>query len=486
MLYAVLALYTVVVGLLFVYGLNFLWLSVTSLRHRRSPVLPALRDYPCVAVQLPIYNERYVAERLIRAAANLAWPRERLEVQVLDDSTDDTSDIAERVCRELSLEGFCVRHIQRNDRGGFKAGALAYGMEATDAPFLAVFDADFVPPPDFLMRTMASFLASEVGFVQTRWGHINARYSLFTFLQAVAIDAHFLVEQQARFASGAFFNFNGTAGIWRREAIVGGGGWQADTLTEDLDLSYRVQLAGWKGVFLRDVVTPAELPVTMVAFRRQQHRWAKGSIECALKLAPRILAAPLSRAKKLQALLHLTGYGIHLLMFLLIFLYPAILYVAHDSPQLAGFFHLAVFFNITALAPMIYFVLAQFELDQRRWWLKLPIILLVTVRGSGMVANTMVSIIQVILRRKTAFERTPKFGIRHRGEGWTDKAYQLRGNPLVLAELLLGAITLRTATYAAHFDDWVIFVYAGLLTAGLFMVAGFSLMQGIQGRIVGR
>ena len=486
MLYAILALYTLVVGLLFIYGMNFLWLSLVSVLRKEPPVLPELVDYPHVAVQLPIYNERYVAERLIRAAANLTWPRDRLEVQVLDDSTDDTVQITEQVCRDLALKGLWVRHIRRGDRAGFKAGALAHGMAATDAPYLAVFDADFVPPTDFLMRTMAGFLANDVGFVQTRWGHLNARYSLFTFLQALAIDAHFLVEQQARFASGAFFNFNGTAGIWRREAIASGGGWQADTLTEDLDLSYRVQLAGWRGLFLRDVVAPAELPVTMVAFRRQQHRWAKGSIECALKLAPRLLRAPLPLAKKLQALLHLTGYGIHLLMFLLIFLYPAILYVAHGSPRLSGFFRLAVFFNITALAPIVYFVLAQFELDQHRWWLKIPLILLVTVRGSGMVVNTMVSIVQVILRRKTAFERTPKFGIQRRGEGWTDKAYQLRGNPLVLAELLLGVVTLRTATYAAHLDDWVIFVYAGLLTAGLFMVAGFSLMQAVQGRFVDR
>ncbi|MFI5267329.1 MAG: glycosyltransferase [Chloroflexota bacterium] len=321
MLYVILALYTLVVGLLFIYGLNFLWLSVVSVVRKDAPVLPELVDYPHVAVQLPIYNERYVAERLIRAAADLTWPRDRLEVQVLDDSSDDTVQIAEQVCRDLSLNGVWVRHIRRGDRAGFKAGALAHGMASTEAPYLAVFDADFVPPADFLVRTMAGFLAKDVGFVQTRWGHLNARYSLFTFLQALAIDAHFLVEQQARSATGAFFNFNGTAGIWRRQAVESGGGWQADTLTEDLDLSYRVQLAGWRGLFLRDVVAPAELPVTMVAFRRQQHRWAKGSIECAVKLAPRLLRAPLPLAKKVQALLHLTGYGIHLLMFLLIFLY---------------------------------------------------------------------------------------------------------------------------------------------------------------------
>ena len=486
MLYAILAIYTLVVGLLFVYGLNFLWLSLMSVRHRLPPDLPALTDYPRVAVQLPIYNERYVAERLIRAAAALTWPRERLEVQVLDDSSDDTADIAERVCHELAADGRHVRHIRRGSRDGFKAGALAYGMALTEAEFLTVFDADFVPRPDFLLRTMPAFLSDSVGFVQARWGHLNARYSLFTFLQALAIDAHFLVEQQARWATGAFFNFNGTAGVWRRTAIEHGGGWQTDTLTEDLDLSYRVQLAGWRGVYLRDVVAPAELPVTMVAFRRQQHRWAKGSIECALKLTPRLLKAPLPRRIKLQALLHLTGYGIHLLMFLLIFLYPAILYVAHAEAGLSVFFRLAVFFNVTALAPLVYFVLAQVELDRRRWWLKLPLILLVTVRGSGMVVNTMLSIVQVVLRRKTAFERTPKFGIRTRGDGWADKVYQLRGNPLVAIELLLGVVTLRTATYAAHLDDWVIFVYAGLLAAGLFMVAGFSLLQVLQSRFIDR
>ncbi|MHB8619889.1 MAG: glycosyltransferase family 2 protein, partial [Chloroflexota bacterium] len=330
------------------------------------------------------------------------------------------------------------------------------------------------------------FSAADVGFVQTRWGHLNAHYSLFTFLQALAIDAHFLVEQQARYVSGAFFNFNGTAGIWRRDAIEAAGGWQADTLTEDLDLSYRVQIAGWRGVFLRDVVTPGELPVTMVGFRRQQHRWAKGSIECAFKLAGPLLKAPIPWTKKLQGLLHLTGYGIHLLMFLLIFLYPAILRLSRESPHLSSFFRLAVLFNLTALAPMVYFVLAQYELDRRRWWLKIPIILLLTVRGSGMVANTMRSIVQVALRRETPFERTPKFGIRHRGEGWTDKRYQIGADPIVPLELLLGTVTLVTAVHAARLRDWAIFGYAGLLTAGLLMVAGYSLTQGLQSYFVRR
>ncbi len=483
MLYAILAAYLLVVGLLFVYGVNFIWLSVVSATHRDRRLLPPLRSYPLVVVQLPIYNERYVAERLIRAACAIDWPRERLEVQILDDSDDDTVGICETVRAELAASGITLAHVRRASRDGFKAGALAYGMSLTQAQYLAVFDADFVPAPNFLRATMPAFADADVAFVQTRWGHLNARYSLFTFLQALSIDAHFMVEQQARFVSGAFFNFNGTAGVWRRSAVEAAGGWHADTLTEDLDLSYRVQLAGWRGVLLRDVVTPGELPVTMAAFRRQQHRWAKGSIECALKLAPRVLAARLSPFQKLQALLHLTGYGIHFLMFTLVFLYPAILYLTRQMPHLSGLFSLAIGFNLTALAPTIYFVLAQFQLERRRWWLKIPVILLLSVHGTGMVVNTMHSFAQVALGRRTAFERTPKFGIHRRGQAWSDKAYQLRPDGSVWAELLLAGLNAATALAAVRMHSWAISVYAALFTAGLVMVAGFSLAQAFRSRV---
>ena len=271
-------LYLLVVGALFVYGVNFFYLTYITLRDRKAKQPePPLDELPQVTVQLPIYNEMYVAERLIAAAAALDYPRSLLEIQVLDDSNDETEEIVARKVAQLQRQGFHISHLHRTRRNGYKGGALAEGLQQAQGAFIAIFDADFIPGEDFLRRTLPHFSDRRVAFVQTRWGHVNRDYSLLTQLQSLAIDAHFMVEQYARWRAGLWFNFNGTAGIWRKSAMLEAGGWRSDTLTEDLDLSYRAFLHGWKAVYLRDVEVPAELPVSFNAYRRQQGRWARGS-----------------------------------------------------------------------------------------------------------------------------------------------------------------------------------------------------------------
>ncbi len=295
-----LAAYFFVLIVLAAYGWHRYYLVYLYMRHRdRQPQPgPQLDPLPVVTIQLPLYNEMYVADRLIDTVCEIDYPRELLEIQVLDDSTDETRGIAELAVRRRAAQGFDIRYYHRTDRTGYKAGALEAGLKVARGEFVAIFDADFIPTSDFLQRLMPHFADPKVGMVQARWGHINQDYSLLTRIQAILLDAHFVLEHGGRNRSGRFFNFNGTAGIWRRSAIADAGGWQHDTLTEDLDLSYRAQLRGWRFVFVPDVIAPAEVPVEMNAFKSQQHRWAKGSIQTCRKLLPTILRAKVPLAVK--------------------------------------------------------------------------------------------------------------------------------------------------------------------------------------------
>ncbi|HEV8376068.1 MAG TPA: cellulose synthase family protein, partial [Candidatus Polarisedimenticolia bacterium] len=310
--------------LLAVYGLHRFYLVVLYLRHcgRGSPIPPEPAEpLPLLTVQLPIYNEIYVAGRAIDAACALDYPRDRLEIQILDDSTDETRDVCSKKSEEYRARGYRIRHLVRAKRSGFKAGALAEGLKVATGEFVAIFDADFVPPPDFARRILPYFADRSVGMVQARWGHLNRDQSALTRIQSIFLDGHFLIEQAARNRSGRFFNFNGTAGIWRKECIETSGGWQHDTLTEDLDLSYRAQMAGWRFLFLPDVVAPAELPAEMNAFKSQQYRWAKGSIQTGIKLLPGILRSGLPTRIKAEAFFHLTSNVAYLLMVTVSLLY---------------------------------------------------------------------------------------------------------------------------------------------------------------------
>jgi len=470
--------YLAILTLMFVYGLNFIYLTVASMRAgHRHPVTADPAEWPTVTVQLPIYNEMYVAGRLIDQVALLDYPRDRLHVQVLDDSTDETREIvAERVAH-WRADGLTIVHVRRPDRTGYKAGALRHGAELSTSQFLAIFDADFLPRPDFLRAAVPALLADPgLAFVQTRWGHVNRGYSLLTRLQALAIDGHFGIEQTGRWATGNWFNFNGTAGVWRREALDAAGGWHDDTLTEDLDLSYRAFLAGWRAGYLSDVESPAELPVSFAAFRRQQHRWARGSLECAAKHIPAIWRSSAPIKQKVSATLHLTGYVIHLLLLALSLLYPVLVLVSRSHPDLFSVFGVLGIFNLTTLAPTLLFTVGQRQVG-RRWFRQIPSVLLLSVFGSGLMANTGRAAWHAWRGAPAAFERTPKFGVRERNEHWVHLRYQVAMDRIVVVEIALAALNLASCVLALRQHFWAIGLYTAIFATGLGGAAAASIHQ---------
>lgn len=469
--------YLVVVGLLFIYGINYFYITYLAWHYRgRHLLAPAMTEWPRVTVQLPIYNEMYVAERLIKAAAEMDYPKHLLEIQVLDDSTDETQQLTHDLVLQLQAQGINITHLHRDERKGYKAGALGYGLARASGEFIAIFDADFLPTPKFLQLTLPYFHDPHVGFVQTRWDHLNRDYSLLTTIQSLMLDGHFVIEQFARFQAGYWFNFNGTAGIWRRATMEDAGGWTADTLTEDLDLSYRTFMKGWRAVYARDVTVPAELPVSFVAYRRQQQRWARGSFECAIKFLPRIWQAEIPFSQKVEATFHLTGNTVYLLICTLSFLYPLVLFVSRSYANLIALFGIGAIFNLTALAPTLFFVFAQ-QQTGKTWWRHLPLILLTSVFSSGMMLNTIRAALQVLRHKHNVFERTPKFGIVHRQQGWREKSYQLNLDPLVYLELALGVFNVLTGAYSISLGNWVIAFYATLFAVGLLLTSGFTIFQ---------
>jgi cellulose synthase/poly-beta-1,6-N-acetylglucosamine synthase-like glycosyltransferase len=479
----VLLCYVAILTVLFVYGLNFIYLTVVALRTgARHPQAGVPAEWPTVTIQLPIYNEMYVAGRLIDQVALMDYPRDRLEIQVLDDSTDETASIVATHVARWREGGLDIVHVRRADRVGYKAGALRHGAAISTSEFLAIFDADFLPQPDFLRRAIPTLLADPtLAFAQTRWGHVNRGYSLLTRLQALAIDGHFGIEQTGRWASGNWFNFNGTAGVWRRAALEAAGGWHDDTLTEDLDLSYRAFLAGWHAGYLSDVESPAELPVSMAAFRRQQHRWARGSLECAAKHIPTIWRSDQPLKNKVSATLHLTGYVIHLLLLALSLLYPLLVLVSGRHPQLFSLLGFLGIFNLTTLAPTLLFTIGQRQVG-RRWLRQIPSVLLLSVFGSGLMVNTARAAWQAFTKQPAAFERTPKFGVRERNEHWLHLRYQLALDRIVFVELALAALNVTSCVLAVQRHFWAVAVYAAIFAAGLGGAALASIRQQMRGR----
>ena len=327
LLYLFLIIYFLILMAVFVYASHRYYMVYLYYRHKKNkPTIKRKLDLlPRVTIQLPLYNELYVARRLITASCTIDYPKDLLDIQVLDDSTDETSVIAHQCVKEFREKGYDINCIHRDNREGFKGGALANGLKTARGEFVAVFDADFVPQSDILQKTIHFFDDKSVGMVQTRWTYLNRKYSFLTKIQAIMLDGHFVIEHAARNWSGRFFNFNGTAGVWRKEAIETAGGWQNDTLTEDLDLSYRSQMKGWKFIFLKDELSPSEIPVEINGFKTQQHRWAKGSIQTAKKLLPRILRSKLPLKVKVEAFFHLTSNMSYLIMLLLsVLIYPSI------------------------------------------------------------------------------------------------------------------------------------------------------------------
>jgi cellulose synthase/poly-beta-1,6-N-acetylglucosamine synthase-like glycosyltransferase len=484
---ALLALYYSVLVVLSFFGLHRLMLVVIYLRTggRRRPApppeMPASPEaWPVVTVQLPLYNEMYVAERLIDAVCQLDYPAGRLEIQVLDDSTDETREIVARAVAGYREKGVDIHHLHREDRAGFKAGALEAGLAVARGELLAIFDADFVPTRDFLRRSVPYFRADpRLGLVQGRWDHINRSYSLLTRVEAILLDGHFMIEHSARNRSGRFFNFNGTAGIWRREAIEGSGGWEHDTLTEDLDLSFRAQLQGWKFLYLPGLKVPSELPVDVNGFKSQQYRWAKGAVQTGRKLLGRVWRAPLPLKVKFEALVHLTNNASYPLMVLLsLLIFPAMMLRRGTTNLMLLLVDLPLFLSAT-VSVLTFYLMSQVAgnddwPDEIRY---LPALMSV---GIGLSVNNARAVLSGLFRQGGTFVRTPKYRIEKAGQSWTAKRYRAGSDRTRVIEGLLALYFLGVTIYAALAGMWMSIPFLLLFVQGYGYMAVLSYLPSVK------
>lgn len=471
----------VLLGLLGVLGLHKAWTILMLARGRRTaPPTQDPEELPRICVQLPVYNERFVVAGLLEAVAALDYPRDRLRVQVLDDSDDETSKVISETLAGLPAD-LQVEHLQRGRREGFKAGALAYGLERDDSELVAIFDADFLPPPQFLRRCLPHFADPRVGLVQGRWEHSNRDASLLTQTQALLLDGHFLVEQPARARNGCLFNFNGTAGLWRRSCIEAAGGWQQDTLTEDLDLSYRAQLAGWRFVYRDDLACPAQLPTEANGFLNQQQRWARGSIQCGRKLIGQVLSAPIPLRCRIEACFHLYGnLAFPLLLLLILSALPLQALRYHENLHTPAFLHWleSLPLLLASLSVLAYFGLSQLRLRRLDLpgLLRLPLVLVV---GAGLALNNSIAVLRGLRRNTGVFVRTPK----HRSSAEA-AAYRSARGWLPVAEVLLGCYAAGTVVYASLLGQVSTALFHGLFALGLLWLGGASLRCNRRSRAV--
>jgi cellulose synthase/poly-beta-1,6-N-acetylglucosamine synthase-like glycosyltransferase len=406
-----------------------------------------------VTIQLPIYNEFYVAERLIDAVCKIDYPKELLEIQVLDDSTDETFDLVRKIVSEKQKEGFDIKHIHRENRKGFKAGALKEGLAKARGKYIAIFDADFLPKPDFLKRTLPYFYSPQVGLVQTRWEHLNEDYSLLTRLQALALNGHFVIEQTVRNRSGFFINFNGTGGVWRKECIEDAGNWHDDTLTEDLDLSYRAQMRGWKFVYLRDFTTPAELPAEMNALKAQQYRWTKGAIETAKKLLPSVWKADLPLRVKVQATFHLTNNLVFPFILLAGILNVPLIFIKNSGPWDMLFNFMSVFV-LAFISSFLFYLYAQKDVYPD--WKKRIALFPVFMAGSmGLAVNNTKAVVEGFLSRKSEFVRTPKLRVESKKDTFLSNKYlkSMKPDSSTFVEMILAFYCLIGVAASLYFFE---------------------------------
>ncbi|PYS12967.1 MAG: glycosyl transferase family 2 [Acidobacteria bacterium] len=441
--------YLTILTILAIYGIHRYHLVFLYLKHKDKTAHPhaKLEIKPRVTIQLPIYNEMYVVERLVEAACNVGYPRELLEIQVLDDSTDRTVEIAAACVEKYRESGFNIQYVHRANRKGFKAGALENGLNLATGELVAIFDADFIPAPNFLEDVVDYFSDPQVGMVQVRWGHINREYSLLTQVESVILDGHFIIEHGGRHFSGRFFNFNGTAGIWRRTAIESAGGWQHDTLTEDTDLSYRAQMAGWQFLYLPHIVCPAELPVEMNSFKSQQTRWEKGLSQTASKLLPQILRSELPWKIKIEAFFHLAANIAYPLMIALSFLLlPAMIVRFNQGWFQMLYIDLPLWLASTASVSTFYLI-SQKELYPD-WRVRLRYLPFLMTVGIGLSVSNSKAVMEALLGIKSSFKRTPKYRIESRKDRWATKKYLRRTGVMPLFELSLGAYFALVVFYA--------------------------------------
>ena len=472
--------YLLVVGGLALYGFHRYCILYLYFKHRKDVPTPVghFEELPKITVQLPIYNELYVVERLLKSVAELDYPRHLLQIQVLDDSTDETCPLAEAGVNQLREQGFNIEYVHRIDRTGYKAGALENGMQSCEGEFILILDADFVPKPNLLLDTIQFFTDPKVGMVQSRWGHINRDYSMLTRIQAMFLDGHLVLEQTARSRAGRFINFNGTGGLWRRSCIIEAGGWQHDTLTEDLDLSYRAQLAGWQFLFIKDLITPAELPVDMNGFRSQQHRWTKGSIQTCKKILGKVWRSPLPLLVKVEATVHLTSnFAYLLLVFLCVLLQEA----PRSGELLSGPWRAILFdvpvFLLASASAAIFYAVAQRENDPRGWLKEIVYLPLLLALGIGMAVSNARAVLEAVFNHQSEFTRTPKYGIEHKKQRWSAAKYSSIKSVLPFIELGFALYFTYFMVAAAMAGQWVSLPFLALFQGGFSYVAWSSISQ---------
>jgi len=471
----VLIIYFLALGFLFIYSLGQLHLTIKYLKAKKSTsVTPSkMVDYPKVTIQLPVFNEKYVIKRLIDAVCQINYPKNLLEIQVLDDSTDETTILAEERISYYNNLGVDIKFIQRPDRKSFKAGALAYGLERAKGEFLAIFDADFLPAKNFLEQTIPYFSDDKIGMVQTRWGHINRDFSFFTKMQAFGLDAHFSVEQTGRNSVHSFINFNGTGGVWRKDCIKDAGGWSADTLTEDLDLSYRAQIKGWQFKYLEAIESPAELPILMPAIKSQQYRWNKGAAETSKKNLKKVYQQKLPFTTKLHATFHLLNSSVFLMLLIVGILSLPLLLIKFNHPQLDLLFKIANLFLIGFFSIAYYFWVAA----KRAPFTKIKenffkiFVSFMTV-SMGLSLHNGIAVLEGFFGHKTPFIRTPKFNATNENAGDKNNSYiKYKLNFSTLVELLLGIYFISAMIVGVFLKDYGMLLFHAMLAIGFITVS---------------
>jgi cellulose synthase/poly-beta-1,6-N-acetylglucosamine synthase-like glycosyltransferase len=473
--------YFFVMIVLAIYGIHRYTMCYHYFRYRRNyhPRPPRhFEELPNVTIQLPIFNEQFVIDRLIEAVCAMDYPGEKLEIQVLDDSTDETQQVASSVVERYAALGHNIVYVHRTNRHGFKAGALDAGLKVAKGEFIAIFDADFVPPPDWLMRVIHHFAEPEIGMVQTRWTHLNRNYSMLTQIEAILLDGHFVLEHGARARAGQFFNFNGTAGMWRRQAIYDGGGWQHDTLTEDTDLSYRSQMAGWRFKYLPDIECPSELPIEMTAFKTQQARWAKGLIQTSKKILPRVWRSKAPMKVKIEAVYHLTANLSYPLMVIM----SALLIPAMICRFYQGWFQMLLIdfplFTASSFSIAVFYLMSQREIYPKTWkrtFYYLPFLMAV---GIGLTVTNTKAVMEALFGIKSAFVRTPKYRVARKGEKAHAAKYRKRLKLIPWIELLLGCYFLAAIAYTFTNHNFFTAPFLILFVFGYWYTGLMSLLQG--------
>src|SRR5579871_5111409 len=473
--------YFIVMVILAGYGMHRYALVYMYYRNRKNRTTePAAKfaELPRVTIQLPIYNEQFVVDRLVEAICKLDYPKDKLDIQVLDDSTDETVTVAQAVVDRYAALGHPITYIHRTNREGFKAGALQNGLLTAKGDLVAIFDADFVPPEDWLMRVVHHFTDPKIGMVQTRWTHLNRNYSFLTEVEAILLDGHFVLEHGGRSRSQVFFNFNGTAGMWRRQAIADAGGWEHDTLTEDTDLSYRSQLAGWKFKYLQDVECPSELPIEMTAFKTQQARWAKGLIQCAKKDLPKLLRAPVSRREKMEAWYHLTANISYPLMIVLsTLLLPAMVIRFYQGWFQMLYIDIPLFLASTFSISSCYLV-SQKEIFPRTWYRTFMFLPALMALGIGLTLTNSKAVLEALVGKQTAFARTPKYRVVDKKDRAVAKKYRKRLGWVPWLELLVGSYFALTVWYAIANENYITVPFLVLFVFGYWYTGLMSLLQG--------